>query len=176
MNDMVDWERGIEIHDSSYVDDMDCLGDNTKVWHFTHIDEGVKIGKNCSIGQNCYIAKGVNIGNNVKIQNNVSIYNGVSIGNYVFIGPSVVFTNVKNPRANISQKDNYQKTMIGDYVTIGANSTIICEHYIDDYAFIGAGCVVSKDIRPFELVIGNPMKVVGIVDKDGTKYIHKSGE
>lgn len=153
-------------HDSSYIDLGSKIGDGTKIWHFCHVMGKATIGKNCNIGQNVFIASNVIIGNNCKIQNNVSLYTGIVIENNVFVGPSAVFTNIKNPRAFISRKDAYMKTHIGEGSTIGANATIMCGITIGKYAFIGAGSVVTKDIPSYSLVVGNPGRVVGNVDKN----------
>lgn len=146
------------VHNSSYVDEGAVIGEGTKIWHFSHIMSKAKIGKNCNIGQNVFIADNVILGDNCKVQNNVSIYEGVIIEDDVFIGPSVVFTNVKKPRSFISQKGKYIKTIIKRGVTLGANSTIICGITISQYAFIGAGSVVTKNVLANTIVYGNPAK------------------
>ncbi len=158
-------------HESSFIDENVKIGRGTKIWHFSHIQSGSAIGEDCSLGQNVNIANNVVIGNNVKIQNNVSVYEGVELEDYVFCGPSIVFTNIKNPRSEYPQKgsSSYKKTLIKRSVTLGANSTILCGITIGQYAFIGAGAVVVKDVPPFALVIGNPGKVVGFVDKKGKR-------
>ena len=157
------------VHESSYVDDNVEIGKDTKIWHFSHVQSGAKIGINCSIGQNVSIGNNVKIGNSVKIQNNVSIYEGVELEDYVFCGPSMVFTNIKNPRCEFPQRGSefYQKTLVKKSASIGANSTILCGVTISEYAFIAAGCTVTKDIPAHALVVGNPGKVVGWVDKKG---------
>lgn len=147
------------VHESSYVDDEVEIGEGTKIWHFSHIMSGCKIGKNCNIGQNVVISPDVVLGNNVKIQNNVSVYTGVICEDDVFLGPSCVFTNVINPRSFISRKNEYRKTNIGKGASIGANATIVCGHNIGRYAFVAAGAVVTKDIPAYALVMGNPAKV-----------------
>ena len=159
------------IHESSYVDDNVKIGSGTKIWHFSHIQSGSIIGSNCSLGQNVNIGNNVKIGNGVKIQNNVSVYEGVELEDYVFCGPSMVFTNIKLPRSEFPQrgKEYYLKTYIGKSVSIGANATIVCGITIGEYALIGAGAVVTKDIPPYSLVVGNPGKVIGMVDKFGKK-------
>jgi UDP-2-acetamido-3-amino-2,3-dideoxy-glucuronate N-acetyltransferase len=159
------------VHDSSYVDDNVNIGDQTKVWHFSHIQSGARIGRNTTIGQNVNIASNVIIGNSVKIQNNVSVYEGVEIEDYVFCGPSMVFTNVLTPRSEFPQrgKEFYKKTIVRKSASIGANATIICGNIIGKYSFIGAGTVVTKDVPDFAMVIGNPGKIVGWVDKKGSK-------
>jgi len=159
------------VHDSSYVDDGASIGKGTKVWHFSHIQTGSTIGKNCSIGQNVNIANNVKIGNNVKIQNNVSVYEGVELEDYVFCGPSMVFTNIKLPRSEFPQRgaEYYLKTLVKKSASIGANATIVCGVTIGEYALIGSGTVVTKDVPAHALVIGNPGKIVGWIDKKGNK-------
>lgn len=157
------------IHPLSVVDDGAIIGERTKIWHFSHISAQAKIGKNCIIGQNVFIGNGVIIGNGVKIQNNVSVYDGVVIDDDVFIGPSVVFTNVINPRAFIERKTEFLKTIIKKGATIGANVTIICGNTIGKYAMVGASSLVSKNIMPFELWYGNPAKMQNWVDRFGNK-------
>ena len=144
------------LHYSAIIDDGAEIGKNTRIWHWTHVSSGSKIGCNCSLGQNVFLGNKALIGNNVKIQNNVSIYDDVIIEDNVFIGPSVVFTNVINPRSEISRKSEYKKTLVREGVTLGANSTIICGIEIGQYAFIGAGAVVNKNVKSFALVIGVP--------------------
>jgi UDP-2-acetamido-3-amino-2,3-dideoxy-glucuronate N-acetyltransferase len=157
------------IHESSFVDEGAKIGDGTKIWHFTHIMSGAIIGKNCSIGQNVNVASHAIIGNGVKIQNNVSIYDDVIIDDDVFCGPSCVFTNVINPRAFIERKHEYKKTHIKKGATIGANATIVCGVTVGEYALIGAGSVVTRDIPPYALVYGNPARVHGKVNENGEK-------
>jgi len=158
-------------HESSYVDSDVSIGENTKIWHFSHIQTGAIIGENCSIGQNVNIANNVKIGNYVKIQNNVSIYEGVELEDYVFCGPSMVFTNIKVPRSEFPQKGskNYTKTLVKRSASIGANATIVCGVTIGEYAMIGSGAVVTKDVPAYTLVVGNPGRIVGKVDKKGNK-------
>ncbi|MBK0384085.1 N-acetyltransferase [Pedobacter sp. SD-b] len=155
------------VHTTSILDDRVSVGEGTKIWHFCHVSEGVTIGKNCSLGQNVFIGKNVKIGNGVKIQNNVSVYEGVEIGDDVFIGPSVVFTNIINPRAFIDRKTEFVKTMIEEGASIGANTTIICGNKIGKHALIGAGSVITKTVNNFELWFGNPAIKKGTVDKEG---------
>ena len=143
-------------HETAVIDKPVEIGKRTKIWHFSHISTNAKIGKNVIIGQNVFIGKSVIIGNGCKIQNNVSIYDGVTLEDDVFVGPSVVFTNVKEPRANIEQKDNFLKTFVKKGATIGANSTIICGNTIGKNSFIGAGSVVTKNVKKDTLVFGNP--------------------
>jgi len=161
------------IHDTAIIDDNVEIGANTKIWHFSHIQSGSKIGKNCSFGQNINIGNNVFIGNYVKIQNNVSVYEGVELQDYVFCGPSMVFTNILLPRSEFPQKGNnyYKKTLVKKSASLGANSTILCGNTIGQYAMIGAGAVVINDIPDFALVVGNPGKIVGWVDKKGKKLI-----
>jgi UDP-2-acetamido-3-amino-2,3-dideoxy-glucuronate N-acetyltransferase len=155
-----------QIHQSSYIDLGAQIGEGTKIWHFCHVMGKAVIGENCNIGQNVFVANNVIIGDNCKIQNNVSLYEGLIIEDDVFIGPSVVFTNIKNPRAFINRKGEYMKTCVETGVTIGANATIICGITIGKYALIGAGSVVTKDVLPYSLVIGNPGRVVKGVTKE----------
>ena len=160
------------IHDSSYVDSNVSIGEGTKIWHFSHVQSGSVIGKDCSLGQNVNVGNNVIIGNNVKIQNNVSIYEGVELEDYVFCGPSMVFTNVKLPRSEFPQKGEkyYSKTLIKKSASIGANATILCGVTVGQYALIGSGAVVTKDVEPFSLIVGNPGRVVGMVDKKEIGY------
>ena len=159
------------VHKTSIVDENVEIGENTKIWHFSHIQPGAIIGRNCSIGQNVNIANNVKIGNHVKIQNNVSVYEGVELEDYVFCGPSMVFTNVKLPRSEFPQRgsSHYSKTMVRKSASIGANATIVCGITIGEYAMIGSGAVVTKDVPLFHLVVGNPAKIVCKVDKYGKK-------
>ena len=158
-------------HESSYIDNDVTIGENTKIWHFSHIQSGAIIGNQCTIGQNVNIGNNVKIGSNVKIQNNVSVYEGVEIEDYVFCGPSMVFTNIKVPRSEFPQKGKkyYQRTIVKRSASIGANATIICGVIIGEYSMVGSGAVVTKDVPPFSLVIGNPAKVIGKVDKRGNR-------
>jgi len=154
-------------HESSYVDDNVTIGDNTKIWHFSHVLDGTIIGENCSFGQNCVVGPKVIIGNGVKVQNNISIYEGVEIEDDVFLGPSMVFTNVINPRAFIQRKDEFKKTLLKKGCTIGANATIVCGITVGEYALIGSGAVVNKDVKPYALMVGVPMRQIGWVSKAG---------
>lgn len=156
-------------HPSSIIDEGAVIGKDSKIWHFCHIFGSSVIGAHCSIGQNCMIAQNVHIGNNVRIQNNVSIVEGVRICDDVFIAPSVVFTNIKNPRAFISRKHQYMPTLLEKGCSVGANATIICGNTIGAYALIGAGAVVSHNVAAHALVVGNPARIVGWVDKAGVK-------
>lgn len=154
-------------HESSYVDDNVNIGDNTKIWHFSHILNGSNIGNNCSFGQNCVVGPKVNIGNGVKVQNNISIYEGVEVEDDVFLGPSMVFTNVTNPRAFIIRREEFKKTLLKKGCSIGANATIVCGVTIGEYSLIGSGTVVNKDVKPFALMVGVPAKQIGWVSKAG---------
>ncbi len=155
------------LHPSSYVDDNVKIGANTKIWHFSHILSYTTIGGNCSFGQNCVVGPKVNIGNGVKVQNNVSIYEGVEIEDDVFLGPSMVFTNVINPRAFIQRKDEFKKTLLKKGCSVGANATIVCGVTIGEYALIGSGAVVTKDVKPYALMVGVPAKQIGWVGISG---------
>ena len=157
------------IHESSYIDSNVVVGNGTKIWHFTHILERTNIGKNCSFGQNCVIGPNVSIGNGVKVQNNISIYEGVTVEDDVFLGPSMVFTNVINPRSFIIRREEFKKTLIKKGASIGANATIVCGNNIGAYAFIGAGAVVINDVADYALVVGNPSRQIGWVSKAGIK-------
>ena len=154
-------------HETALVDEGSVIGKDTKIWHFSHIMPDCIIGEKCNIGQNVVISPGVVLGNNVKVQNNVSIYTGVICGDDVFLGPSMVFTNVINPRSAINRRDQYAKTQVGRGASIGANATIVCGHDIGEYAFIGAGAVVTKTIPAYALVVGNPAKQIGWVGEYG---------
>ena len=149
---------GYFVHHSSYVDDLCSIGDRTKIWHFSHIMSTAIIGEGCNIGQNVVVSPGVTIGNNVKIQNNVSVYTGCNIEDDVFCGPSVVFTNVINPRSHVSRKDEYKTTLICKGASLGANCTVVCGTRIGRYAFVGAGSVVTRDIPDYALAYGNPAR------------------
>src|SRR5512139_314251 len=156
-------ERGYFVHPTAMVDEGAEIGIGTKIWHFSHIMQGAKIGENCIIGQNVFIGSGVILGNNIKVQNNVSIYDGVILEDDVFCGPSMVFTNVFNPRSFISRKKEFRKTLVKKGATIGANVTIICGNTVGKFAFIGAGSVVTKDVPDYALVYGNPGETKGWV-------------
>ncbi len=156
-------------HETSVIDDGSIIGKNTKIWHFSHIMPNSIIGEQCNIGQNVVVSPDVVLGNNVKVQNNVSIYTGVICEDDVFLGPSMVFTNVMNPRSAINRKNEYQKTIVKKGASIGANATIICGNNIGEYAFIGAGAVVTKEVLPYALVVGNPSKQIGWVSEYGHK-------
>lgn len=160
------------VHESSYIDDNVTIGDDTKIWHFCHIQSGACIGMNCSLGQNVNISNNVQIGNNVKIQNNVSVYEGVTIEDNVFLGPSCVFTNDLTPRAEYPKgRQNYKRTLIKEGVSIGANATIVCGNTIGRYAMVAAGAVVTKSVPDYTLVAGVPAREIGRVDELGNTVI-----
>ena len=154
-------------HETAVIDDGCDIGKGTKIWHFSHIMTGARLGKKCNIGQNVVVSPDVVLGNNVKVQNNVSIYTGVICEDDVFLGPSMVFTNVVNPRSAVVRRGQYVKTIVKKGASIGANATIICGHDIGAYAFIGAGAVVTKEVLPYALVIGNPAKHAGWMSEYG---------
>jgi UDP-2-acetamido-3-amino-2,3-dideoxy-glucuronate N-acetyltransferase len=160
-------------HDSAYIDDGCEIGEGTKVWHFSHVQTGARIGKNCVLGQNVNVGNNVIIGNYVKIQNNVSIYEGVTLEDYVFCGPSMVFTNILDPRSKYPQVGSkyYIKTFVREGASLGANCTIVCGHTVGRFAFIGAGAVVTRDVPDFALVVGNPGRIVGWVSEAGKKLV-----
>lgn len=157
------------IHESAYVDDGAQIGADSKVWHFCHVLAGAVIGERCSLGQNVVVMNGVRIGNNVKIQNNVSVYEGVELSDDVFCGPSVVFTNVINPRSHISRRKEYRKTLVGRGATLGANATIVCGVTLGEYAFVGAGSVVTHDVPAYALMVGVPARKVGWICQCGER-------
>jgi UDP-2-acetamido-3-amino-2,3-dideoxy-glucuronate N-acetyltransferase len=156
-------------HPSAIVDDGCTIGPGTKIWHFCHISTGARLGERCSLGQNVYVAGTAVLGNNVKVQNNVSIYDGVVLEDEVFCGPSMVFTNVINPRSAVIRKGEYRKTVVQRGATIGANATVICGHTIGEYAFIGAGAVVTSDVPPFALILGVPGRIAGWMSAHGER-------
>lgn len=157
------------IHETAVVDEGCTIGSGTKIWHFSHIMKDCSIGENCNLGQNVVVSPQVILGNNVKVQNNVSIYTGVICEDDVFLGPSMVFTNVINPRSAVNRKSEYLKTKVGKGATIGANATIVCGNDIGEYAFIGAGAVVTKAVKPYALLIGNPARQTGWMSEYGHK-------
>ena len=163
--------KNFYINEHAVVDDGVEIGDGTKIWHFTHVQSGAKIGLNCVLGQNVNIGNNVKIGNFVKIQNNVSVYEGVELEDYVFCGPSMVFTNIIDPRSKYPQvgAKYYLKTLVKEGASLGANSTIVCGHIIGRFSFVGAGAVVTKDIPDFALVVGNPARLVGWLSEAGKK-------
>lgn len=156
-------------HPTAVIDEGCTIGEGTKIWHFSHIMPNCTLGKNCNIGQNVVISPDVVLGNNVKVQNNVSIYTGVTCGDDVFLGPSMVFTNVINPRSAVNRKSEYAKTHVGNGASIGANATIVCGHDIGEFAFIGAGAVVTKNVPAYALVVGNPARQTGWMSEYGHK-------
>lgn len=162
-------EKNYFVHESSYVDEPCEIGEGTRIWHFSHVMAGSKIGRRCNIGQNVVISPQVVIGDNVKIQNNVSVYTGVELEDDVFCGPSMVFTNVTNPRSHVPRKDEYRKSLVKRGASIGANATVVCGNTIGRYAFIGAGAVVTRDVPDFAIVVGNPGRVVGWMCQCGVK-------
>ncbi len=172
-------------HPTATIDGGAIIGDGVKIWHYSHIMDGAVLGEKCNIGQNVVVSPGVTLGKNVKVQNNISIYTGVICEDDVFLGPSCVFTNVTNPRSAINRHSQYAKTVVGKGATIGANSTIVCGHDIGEYAFIGAGAVVTKTIPPYALVVGNPARQIGWMseyghrlefDQDGLAECPESGQ
>ena len=163
-------------HPSACIDEGCDIGEGTRIWHHTHVTGGARIGKGCSIGQNVYVGKNVRIGNHVKVQNNVSVFEGVTLEDYVFCGPSMVFTNVFNPRSRISRKNEFRATLVKESATIGANATIICGHTIGEYAFVGAGSVVTSDVLPYALVYGNPAKIQGWMCECGVEIRFTRGQ
>tara|TARA_B100001059_G_C17807605_1_gene570164 strand:- start:1193 stop:1783 length:591 start_codon:yes stop_codon:yes gene_type:complete len=156
-------------HESSFIDEPSSIGDGTKIWHFSHVMKNSIIGSNCNIGQNVVVSPDVVLGNNVKVQNNVSIYTGVKCEDNVFLGPSIVFTNVINPRSIINRRAEFLNTLVKKGASIGANSTIICGNNIGRFAFIGAGSVVTKNVKDYALVVGNPAKQIGWVSEYGNR-------
>jgi UDP-2-acetamido-3-amino-2,3-dideoxy-glucuronate N-acetyltransferase len=186
-------DKGFFAHETAVVDDGCEIGKGTHIWHFSHVMSGARLGENCNLGQNVLISDDVILGNNVKVQNNVSIYTGVICEDDVFLGPSMVFTNIVNPRSAVVRKGSYVKTLVGRGASIGANATIICGNSLGEFCFIGAGAVVTKDVPPYALVVGNPGKQVGwmseyghrlhfddqhlaVCPESGDKYELKNGE
>ena len=173
---MID-KANVFVHESAVINYPTQIGAGSKIWHFAHVMRDVQIGLSCTIGQGCFIASKCVLGNNVKVQNNVSIYEGVICEDDVFLGPSMVFTNVVNPRAHVMRRDQYKKTTIRKGATVGANATIVCGIEIGSYGFVGAGSVVTKDVKPHELVYGNPATHKGWVSKSGHKLsLQKPGD
>jgi UDP-2-acetamido-3-amino-2,3-dideoxy-glucuronate N-acetyltransferase len=158
-------------HETAVVDEGCIIGKGTKIWHFSHIMQGSEIGENCNIGQNVVVSPSVRLGKNVKVQNNVSIYTGVICEDDVFLGPSAVFTNVINPRSAVNRKDQYGATVVQKGATIGANATIVCGITIGKYAFIGAGAVVTRNVKPYALLVGNPARQTGWISEYGQKLV-----
>ena len=159
----------IDIHPSAIIDEGAQIGDGSRVWHFSHVCSGASIGEKCSLGQNVFVGNDVVIGNNVKIQNNVSVYDAVTIEDDAFCGPSMVFTNVYNPRSAVTRKDEYRKTLIKRGATLGANSTIVCGITVGEYAFVGAGALINKNVPDFALVLGVPSKQIGWMSRFGER-------
>ena len=159
--------NNVFIHESAFVDEGSKIGEGTRIWHFTHVMGTADIGKNCVLGQNVFVGNKVKIGNNVKIQNNVSLYEGVICEDDVFLGPSMVFTNVINPRSAVNRKEEFKQTLVKKGVSIGANATIVCGTTLGEYCFIGAGAVVTKDVLPFALMVGVPARQKGWVSRAG---------
>lgn len=164
-------EKAYFSHETAVIDEPCEIGQGTKIWHFSHIMQNCKIGKNCNLGQNVVISPEVILGNNVKVQNNVSIYTGVICEDDVFLGPSMVFTNVVNPRSGVNRRGQYVKTVVKKGASIGANATIICGHDIGEYAFIGAGAVVTKEVPAYALLIGNPARQTGWMSEYGHRLL-----
>ena len=154
-------------HPTAVIDEGCTIGRGTKIWHFSHLMPGCRVGERCNIGQNVLVASGVVLGDNVKVQNNVSIYTGVTCEDDVFLGPSMVFTNVINPRSHVSRKHEYRPTIVRRGASIGANATIVCGNEIGEYAMVGAGAVITKPVKPYALVVGNPARQVGWVSRNG---------
>jgi UDP-2-acetamido-3-amino-2,3-dideoxy-glucuronate N-acetyltransferase len=154
-------------HETAVIDEGCEIGEGTKIWHFTHVMPKAKIGKKCNLGQNVVISPEVVLGDNVKVQNNVSVYTGVICEDDVFLGPSMVFTNISNPRSAVVRRGDYEQTLVKKGATIGANSTIVCGHTLGEYSFIGAGAVVTKDVKPYALVVGNPGRHIGWMSEYG---------
>jgi len=186
-------DKGFFAHETAVVDEGCEIGRGTRIWHFSHIMSGARLGENCNLGQNVLVSDDVILGNNVKVQNNVSIYTGVTCEDDVFLGPSMVFTNIVNPRSAVVRKGEYVKTLVGKGASIGANATIICGNNLGEFCFIGAGAVVTKDVPAYALVVGNPGKQVGwmsefghrlhfndqhlaVCPESGEKYELKNGE
>lgn len=169
----------VTIHPSAIVDDGAQLGDGTRVWHFVHVSPGARIGEGCSLGQGVYVGSDVSIGRNVKIQNNVSVYDAVTLEDDVFCGPSMVFTNVHNPRSAVPRKSEYRRTLVRRGATLGANCTIVCGTTIGEHAFVGAGAVVSRDVPAYALVVGVPARRIGWMSRHGERLplpAHGQGE
>jgi UDP-2-acetamido-3-amino-2,3-dideoxy-glucuronate N-acetyltransferase len=162
-------------HQTAVIDEGSIIGEGTKIWHFSHVMPGCVIGKNCNLGQNVVVSPGVTLGDNVKVQNNVSIYTGVICEDDVFLGPSMVFTNVINPRSFVARKDEYKKTLVRRGASIGANATIVCGVEIGEYCFVGAGAVITKNVLPYALVAGNPARQVGWISEQGHKLNFSDG-
>ena len=163
------------VHPTAVIDEGCVIGDGVKIWHFSHIMPGSTIGEQCNIGQNVVISSGVILGNNVKVQNNVSLYEGVICEDDVFLGPSMVFTNVSNPRSSVIRKHEYKQTIVKKGASIGANATIVCGNNIGEFAFIGAGAVVTREVPPYAMVVGNPARQMGWMSEYGMKLKFENG-
>ena len=166
----------VNIHPSAIVDEGARIGDGTRIWHWVHVSGGARIGSGCVLGQNVFVANDVVIGNNVRIQNNVSVYDAVTLEDDVFCGPSMVFTNVYNPRSHVSRKSDYRRTLVRRGASIGANATIVCGYTIGEYAFIGAGAVVSRDVLPYALMVGVPARRIGWMCQCGERLPGGTGK
>ena len=164
------------VHETAIVDQGAEIGEGTRIWHWVHVSPKAKIGKHCSLGQNVFVGNNVSIGDNVKIQNNVSVYDNVFIEDNVFCGPSMVFTNVFNPRSEITRKDQYRNTFVKKGATLGANCTIVCGVTIGEYAFVGAGAVITKDVAPYSLMMGVPARRVGWMSRFGERLVFEKGK
>ncbi len=177
MSNQIIKKDGYQYHTSAYIDEGCIIGEDTRIWHFSHIMKNCKIGIGCNIGQNVVISPDVTLGNNVKVQNNVSIYTGVICEDDVFLGPSMVFTNVYNPRSAVNRKEEFRETLVKKGASIGANATIVCGYPIGRYAFIGAGTVVTKEVPDYALIVGNPGKQIGWMSEHGERLeFDKKGE
>lgn len=168
-------EKTYFAHETAVIDEGCSIGEGTKIWHFTHIMKNAVLGKNCNLGQNVVVSPEVVLGNNVKVQNNVSIYTGVICEDDVFLGPSMVFTNVTNPRSAVVRRGQYERTLVGQGASIGANATIVCGNNIGSYAFIGAGAVVTREVKPYSLVVGNPARHAGWMSEYGHRLRFDTG-
>jgi len=164
-------EKEFFAHETAVIDEGCKIGKGTKIWHFSHVMPGAEIGENCNIGQNVVVSPGVRLGKNVKVQNNISIYTGVICDDDVFLGPAMVFTNIINPRSEIIRKENYETTIVEKGASIGGNATIVCGNIIGRYAFVGAAAVVTKDVKPYALVVGNPARQTGWMSEFGRKLV-----
>jgi UDP-2-acetamido-3-amino-2,3-dideoxy-glucuronate N-acetyltransferase len=164
------------VHPSSFVDEGAVVGKGSKIWHFCHVLSGAVIGERCNIGQNCVIMPGAKLGNNVKLQNNVSVYEGVELEDDVFCGPSMVFTNVGTPRSHVNRRGEYQRTLVKKGASIGANATVVCGHTLGRFSFVGAGSVVTRDVKDFALVVGNPARLLGWMCQCGERLAVSKGQ
>jgi UDP-2-acetamido-3-amino-2,3-dideoxy-glucuronate N-acetyltransferase len=166
---------GVTVHPSAVIDEDVVLGEGTRIWHFSHVSSGARLGEGCVLGQNVFVGRNVRIGRGVKVQNNVSVFEGVDIEDDAFLGPSCVFTNVINPRAFMERKSEFRRTRVGRGATVGANSTIICGHDLGEYCMIGAGCVVPRGAKPYQLLVGNPARHLGFVCVCGVRLPSQPG-